>query len=266
MSRRPDSIFTYTKRARVVIFFILASLLTGTDAQLAASKLIVAISPDLPPYVLKNATGGLEVDMLRQALPNYTLEFIQMPYAELQTAIPTKRADISVGVQHFKDDGVFYSDEFITFENVAITKKAAGLKIDSIADLANHKVLTWQDAYLELGPEFKSLFSPDSPNRKNYVEIGDQREQVRMFWRASDDVIVIDRHIFNYFSAAMRHMPGELVFHSLFAPVTNFRVGFKDAALRDAFNQGLVRLCKSGEYENVLKRYNLELSHTICDR
>ena len=265
MNSRRGNIFAYVIHVGLMIFLPLASLPSDTQAQRTAPKLTVAISPDLPPYVLKKADGGLEVDLLRQALPDHTLHFIQMPYAELQTAVPSKRADVSVGVQQFSNDGVFYSDDFVTFENAAIAKKAAGLKIDSIADLANHKVLTWQDAYLELGPEFKRIFSPDSPNRRNYVEVGDQTEQVRMFWSARSDIIVIDRNIFNYISKQLKHSSSDVVYHSLFPPVTNFKVGFRDAALRDVFNRGLVRLCKSGSYAKVLERYKIELPHTICD-
>jgi len=82
---------------------------------------------------------------------------------------------------------------------------------------------------------------------------------------AKNDIIVIDRNVFSYVSAELRHSSSEVVFHSLFPPVTNFKAGFKDAALRDVFNQALGRLCESGGYAKVLKRYQVELPHTICD-
>ena len=46
-------------------------------------------------------------------------------------------------------------------------------------------MLTWGNAYLELGGEFEALFSPQSPQRKNYVEVADQKEQVRRFWEGT---------------------------------------------------------------------------------
>lgn len=230
------------------------------DDKKAVPKLTVAISPDIPPYVMKKATAGIEVDIVQHVLAGYAVRFIQMPYEELQTAVPQNRADVAVAVQQFSDDGVYYSDDSVTFVNVAITKKAAGLKIDSVADLANHKVLAWQGAYLELGPEFKRVFSPESPQWKNYVEVADQREQVRMFWQAKADIIVVDRSIFSYFSAEAGHATSEVVLHSLFPAVTKFKVGFKDATVRDAFNQGLNRFCESGSYAKLLNRYGVELS------
>ena len=121
-----------------------------------------------------------------------------MPKDELQTAVQQKLADVSVNVQS-AEDGVFYSNDSISFANYAISKKANGLKINRVADLKNHQVLAWQRAYLELGDEFKQLFSPQSPQRKNYTEVADQIDQVRMFWHGKNKIIVIDGSIFRYF-------------------------------------------------------------------
>lgn len=265
MSRDRRNARTTARPARFVTLLLLASLLAGHHALAAKPELTVAIPSDIPPYVMKKGTTGIEVDIVQRVLAGYTVHFIQMPYKELQTAVPQNGVDVAVSVKQFGDDGVFSSEDFVTFENFATTKKAAGLKIDSVADLANHKVLAWQDASLELGPEFKRFFSPESPQRKNYVEVDDQREQVRMFWQAKADIIVIDRSIFSYFSAETGHSTSEVAFHSLFPSVTNFKVGFKDAAVRDAFNRGLTRLCQSGDYAKLLKRYHVELPHTVCD-
>jgi polar amino acid transport system substrate-binding protein len=232
---------------------------------LSATKpeIVVAISLDMPPYVMQKATSGLEIDIVRYALRDYTLRFIQLPYKELQTAVPRKRADVSVGIQ-ISDDGAFYSVAFITFANYAISKKADGLKIDSISDLKNHHVLAWQKAYLELGDEFERLFSPQSPQHKNYTEVADQKEQVQMFWQGKSNVIVIDGSIFSHFSKAMGHSMSEVSLHPIFPPVTNFKVSFNDRAVRDLFNQGVIKLCDEGKYAQLLKRYDVKLQHTVC--
>lgn len=256
---------TSARPVRFAALLALVSLLAGCHAPTEKPQLTVAISSDIPPYVMQQAETGLEIDIVKQALPAYTVQFIQMPYQDLQAAVPEGRAEVAVGVQHFDDDDVFYSDDFVTFENVAVTKQDSGLQIESVADLANYKVLTWQDAWQELGPEFERLFSPQSAQRANYVEIADQSEQVRMFWEAEADVIVIDRSIFGYFSAEMEHSLDEVVVHSLFPVVTNFRVAFQDADLRDVFNQGLQELCESGDYPRLLRQYHVDLPRTICD-
>jgi polar amino acid transport system substrate-binding protein len=143
-----------------------------------AAELTVAIQVDTPPYVMKKATTGLEVDVIHAALAGDTVRFVQMPYADLQTVIQRHRADAAAAVQDFPEDtGVVYSRDLFTFENAAVTKKSAGLQIQGVADLASHGVLAWEDAYRELGPAFERQYAPGAPGRKHYVEIGDQAEQ-----------------------------------------------------------------------------------------
>lgn len=237
------------------------------DAGSEKQQLTVAISVDIAPYVMQNAMTGIEVDIATQALPGYQLNFIQMPYHKLQTAVAENQADVALGVQQFKEEeGIFYSHNFIDFVNSAITKKSAKLKIETLADLADHKVLTWQDAYRELGPEFEKLFSPDAPQRKNYVEIADQSEQIKKFWDAKAAVIVIDRSIFDAISQTTGHKLSEVEYHALFPEATYFKANFEEADVRDTFNAGLKKLCQSGEYTKLLKKYNINLPSTICDQ
>lgn len=255
------------KRRFLLRVLVTASLLlAGISHQtLAAAKpeLLVAISLDMPPYVMDKAGTGLEVDIVRQALKDYSLLFIQVPYGELQTAVQQKGVDVSLGVGE-EDKGIYCSADFITFANFAISRKADRFRIDSVADLKNHRVLTWGGAYLALGPEFEALFSPQSPQRKNYIEVADQEEQVRQFWKRKGQVIIIDRSIFNYFSKKMGHDPGKTSFHAIFPPVTNFKAGFRDATVRDRFDEGLADLCRSGEYAKLLRHYDVTVKQEIC--
>ncbi len=242
-------------------------LLTGISNHAQAAdkpELLVAVSLDIPPFVMDNAGTGLEVDIVRQALKGYSLLFIQLPYGELQTAVQQKRADVSLGVQQ-EDKDIFESTDFITFANFAISKKADGFRIDSVADLRNRRVLTWGNAYLALGPEFEAMFSPQSPQRKNYIEVADQKEQVRRFWEGKELVIVIDHSIFSYFSKKMGHDLDKVSFHAIFPPVTNFKAGFKDDAVRDRFNESLAAMCKSGEYAKLLHEYGVVVKQEVCE-
>jgi len=211
--------------------------------------------------VMKRATSGLEVALMHEALPGRKLRFIQLPYAQLQTAIQKKRADVSVGVREgidADDSGVNFSDEFVTFVNFAITKKSAGMKIDSVVDLAGHRILTWEDADQDLGDAFKAMYSPAAAERKNYQEFANQRQQVATFWEGHNVVCVIDGSIFRYFSLQMGHPLDQVDYHAIFPPTTKFRVGFADATLRDGFNAQLKKLHDSGQYQQVLERFHAE--------
>lgn len=264
MSRDHRNAPTSARPAGFVTFLLLASLLASGRVLAAKPMLTVAISPDMPPYVMKKATSGIEVDIVQHILAGYLLHFVQLPFKELEVAVTQKRADVVVSVQGV-EEGAFYSKAFISFANYAISKKAAGLNITRVADLENHRVLAWQDAYLELGPAFRELFAPESPQRQNYVEVANQREQVRLFWKSKDAVTVIDRSIFSYLSGEMGHAMREVILHALFPAVSSFKVGFKDATVRDAFDRGLTELCQNGKYAKVLTRYHVDLPRTVCD-
>ena len=228
-------------------------------------KLTVAISTDMPPYVMDSGSEGLEVVIVRQALAGYELEFIQMPLSDVQNAVQEKKADVAIGV--LVDGGeIYYSDHLVTFVNFAISKKSDELAINAIDDLKTHPVLTWQNAYLELGDDFKTLFSPGSEYRSNYHEFGDQAQQVAQFWKADKQVIVIDRSIFEFFSKAMKQSTDSVEYHSLFPPVTEFKASFKDKAVKDSFNKKLKEMCESGDYVKLLEMYDVELETTICDK
>jgi len=249
------------------VFVLVLLLLAGLGQQALADlkpELLIAISLDIPPFVMDNAASGLEVSIVRKALGDYNLSFIQLPYEKLQTAVQKKQADVSLGVQP-DDSDVHYSADFINFVNYAISKKAEGLQIDSVADLRGHQVLTWENAYLELGNEFEEMFSPQSSQRENYIEVADQMEQVRAFWESQDRIIVIDQSIFVYFSKELGHEINEVNFSAIFPPVTNFKAGFKDVTVRNQFNDGLAAMCKSGEYKKLLNHYGVVATKTVCE-
>lgn len=255
------------RKALALLSLTLISPILISEAALADKpELTTAISLDIPPYVMENATKGLEVDLMRRALADASLSFTQMPYAELQTAVQQGGVDVSIGVRRSDDAGVHYSEPFITFENVAVSRKSDDLKIDTVDDLGDHKVLTWQGADRELGEAFERLFGPGAPHRGHYVEVANQKEQVRQFWEDKGSIAVIDRSIFVYFTKELGHAMNEADLHRLFPPITDFRVAFKDPALRDTFNLRQAEMCRTGEYEALLERYDVILQKTVCDK
>jgi len=249
------------KSMLVALLFVTGFTLSAPAAD--HSDLRVTISLDIPPYVMNHAASGLEVDLMREALAGHQLHFSQLPYEELQTAIPLQKADVSVGVQA-DDSGVYYSNDFITFANYAIAKQSDKLNINKVADLRGHQVLTWENAYLELGKEFEAQYAPQAPERKNYLEVADQTEQVKKFWEGKDNVIVIDYNIFVRLSIQLGYDLRQARLFNLFSPVTNFKAGFKDAKLRDRFNQTITIMCHNGKYAELMKHYGILVKQTVC--
>jgi polar amino acid transport system substrate-binding protein len=248
------------KRATTSLSMVALSMLVVV-APARAEELVIAFTPDTPPYVMDEGQTGIEIEIVRVALApkGYTFTVRQMPYGELADAVKEQGVDAAATVTEM-NNGTFYSDEYITFHNAAFTKKSAHLTIDSIEDLKGQTVLAWENAYEDLGPKFEALFSPDvkAPYREKYHEIANQRDQVEEFWKADADVIVIGEAVMKWFSKELADVvdtKSPLVIHEIFPKKTKFRISFESAKVRDDFNAGLKALRASGEYDKIYAKY-----------
>lgn len=246
---------------RITCFVLLAMAAFVLIATVHAKELVIAFSTDAPPYDMDGGKAGIEIDIVRAALKpsGYTFIAQQMPYGKLADAVRKHGVDAAATVTT-EDNGTFYSDNYITFQNVAFTKKAAGLTIDTIADLKGKSIVAWQNAYEDLGPEFKALFAPQvrEPYHSKYREIGDQKQQVEMFWKGEAEVIVIDESVMQWFTkelAGKVDTSAAIVSHKIFPAKTPFRISFKSEQVRDDFNAGLKAIRASGEYQKIYDKY-----------
>ena len=226
-----------------------------------ADELVVAFSLDAPPYIMDEGKRGIERDIVRHALEfkGHKFRAVQMPYGELADAVVTKGVDAAATVTPL-DNGTFYSDDYITFHNAAITKRSSGLKIRSIADLKGKSIVAWQNAYEDLGPEFRALFSPQvtAAYREKYREIADQKQQVEMFWKGEAQVIVIDEAVMQWFTRELADdvdTSSALVYDRIFPAKTQFRISFKSGQVRNDFNAGLKHIRSTGLYRKIYDRY-----------
>lgn len=250
--------------------FVLAILFGYASFSFAAKspdpmKLNVAIEKDAPPYVDNRAERGLEVDVILKSLPGYSISFIQMGWGYIPDAMNKGIANAEANaIKDEEPDKYYYSNYYIGFVNYAISHKEKGYIIDSVDDLVGHDLIVWKNAHLVLGSEFKRLFSPGAPGRKNYVEAQNSKNQVLDFWNNSDSVIVIDKSIFMNFSIIEGHSMDMVDIHKIFLPVTKFRMAFKEEKPRDDFNKGLALLCSKGLYAKMLKEYGVPKKANIC--
>jgi polar amino acid transport system substrate-binding protein len=227
---------------------------------MSAHELVIAVQLDTPPYVMDQAATGIEIDIIREALRpgGYTFTTRQMSYGHLLDAVATSGVDAAASVIK-REDGCYYSENYIAFRNAAITKKAAGIRIDTIADLKGKSIVAWEDAYEDLGAEFQALFSPRAQEaRGQYREIANQAEQVEMFWKGEAEVIVIDESVMGWFTSALSgkiDTTAALAYHRIFAGETQFRIAFRSERVRDDFNAGLKQLRASGGYDAIHRRY-----------
>jgi polar amino acid transport system substrate-binding protein len=250
----------------VTIFVVITiGFIMTVMAQNRSKKLVIAFGVDKPPFVFDQEQRGLEIDIVREALKykGHTFSVKHMPNNRLQVALLEMKNIDGVATVRKKDDGTYYSDNFITFENFAITKKKSGLVINTIADLKGLHIVAWQKAYRDFGPEFEKLFSPDPPYNspyfgKQYLEIPSQRNQNIMFWQGRADVIIVDKTIFEYYRKELSkefNTSEEVVYHQIFPELTHYQVAFRDPKIRDDFNEGLTYLRDKGIYQKLVDNY-----------
>lgn len=237
------------------VFFILSPSFVFSD------EINLSVGLTVAPYVIKankpdEEDSGFEVDIVREAFAfgDYSVRFVHQPLE--RTKISFKQGTVD-GVTAIKDhypeiQGAFVSDEYITYHNFAVSLKSRNLKINSLSDLKNKKIIAFQQAKYAFGKEFQQM----AENNTGYKEIADQTHQIGMFFLERTDVIVLDHRIFKYIQKRLKNIPTnqEVTFHKLFEP-SIFRIAFREKEIRDVFNQGLRKLISSGRYDEIILSY-----------
>ncbi len=241
-----------------LLFFTLApSLVLSAQVKLSVGLMVA-------PYVIKapsarDRDSGFEIDIVREAfaLGGYKVQFIHQPLERTKISFKQKLVDgvLTIKEHYPQVQGAFMSDEYITYHNFAVSLASANLKIDSIADLKDKKIISFQQARFAFGKKFE-LMADKNPG---YKEIADQKNQIGMFFLKRTDVIILDHRIFKYIKSRLENIPTEqeVTFHRLFDPSV-FRVAFREKTTRDIFNQGLKTLKSSGRYEEIIQSYMKE--------
>lgn len=231
----------------------------------SAALLRVAVNADKPPYAFLNGAGkpaGSEWDVLETAMARlgHQLVPVVVNKARLELSVKTGNADIALSVQGRDGDGLYFSEMFSKFENVAISRKADRVFLRNLNDLDKYRFVIWQGGWNDLGPSFAARYRPDANGHHpaNYVQSSSQETQSRVFWNKRVDVIVVDRAIFAWYRrklAATLKVDDELVYHDVFDSTTNYGAAFSDRALRDRFNTTLRAMHDDGSVRQIMARY-----------
>ncbi len=229
-----------------------------------SKELDIAFGQSRPPYIYHELGiwRGIEIDIVRESLRYQGYSFkneIHVVNKRLKKAVTTMGFDAAVSVQE-SDDGTYYSDSFITYKNIALSKKKDGIVINNTEDLTKYTTVAWQSAYLNLGPEYEKFFGPNTSKShlEKYSEFGDQERQNAFFWLGRAQILIVDKYVFQWFRkklASTYDTTEQIELHDIFPVETHYQVSFKDKILRDDFNQGLKHLKDTGKYQAIIQRY-----------
>ncbi|HJV06977.1 MAG TPA: transporter substrate-binding domain-containing protein [Chromobacteriaceae bacterium] len=220
----------------------------------AAPKVItIAFGESMPPYVIQESNSGLEMDIVRAALKaqGYDLTPVYYSQARLRLGLRSSRVD---GIATVNDVPGNLSDIYIRYEDVAITLAERHLLLRSIEDLAHYRVLGFPQAAHYLGKRYYAM----AQRNPNYSEPPNQLDQNRLLYHNAADVVVADRRIYHWMDRQLQQVynerPRPVEEHALFMRVP-YRVVFRSATVRDAFNAGLRTIQKNGQYAQILNHY-----------
>ncbi|MBR7746391.1 substrate-binding periplasmic protein [Undibacterium baiyunense] len=245
---------------KYLLFFCLPCL----QLSAAAAELKIAFATDRPPYCFRqdNLDQGIEIDLLRQIMGQYghTIKVSTIPKVRLIKAVKEKEVDAAATVQDDKDPSLYFSDPYLEFQNMVISKSKQAIELKSLQDLSRFSFIIWQDGWKNLGPEFEAKYRPDTNGSfpKNYHQAFNQLSQNKMFWADRVQLIIIDKTIFQHHQRLLAkefNTSEALTYHDLIKSKTSYAVVFQRAELRQQFNEGLKKIRANGIYQKIIDSY-----------
>ena len=219
----------------------------------------VAFNKPREPYIFdKSYIKGIEYDLIKKTLSKsniYINEITHLSYEKLEMALKDDYTlDMAVSIKE-KDDGFYYSSDFIGFENVAVSRVKDDLIIDKIEDLPGKKIGAFYKSHKYLGKKYNELFNP-SKKSDSFKEYPRTEKLLMDFFNKKTDVIILDKDIFKWYLKKLKKESVDLYrFHYIFWKENSYKIAFRDDYLRNIFNDNYSTMKKSGEVDNIILNY-----------
>lgn len=222
----------------------------------AKEQLVVAVGLAKPPYVIQADDSGFELDLIRNIFKKMgkSTKFVYTPFGHTSKMLKVKDVDaVMTTNQHVFSDESKLSDVYISYQNVAISLKESNLTINTVEDLANYTIASFQKADKVLGQTFADAVD----KCPLYLKIADQSQQPALLLKQRVEVLIMDLRIFQYFAGelGLDDIDGQFTIHPIF-PMTDYRMAFKSKKHVQAFNDIWAQYQQSGEYLQLKESYN----------
>lgn len=244
------------------IIILIATLLFSFESSLAAAHsendkhVHIATSASIPPYFIKEQDKGIVADIIKESFKTqgYKVSFSYFSNNEIQKSLLTKHV---VGAFNFptrKISNLYYTKPIIHYENIVVTLTKTGHNIESLSDLTNLNVGSFENSLNFLGDDFKNKVNDFT----SYTEYKIQEEQVKDLLNKKVDAIIIDKNIFDFYyhkiSGNQSNKNHEITKSFLF-PRSARPLAFLNKKLRNEFDKGFIKLQESGDYYKILHKY-----------
>lgn len=219
----------------------------------------MAFGEKIPPFCFPQTNSGIELEVISEALAyrGHVLKPVYFPFARIPVAFKARQVDAAMTDlgEDMSQQGAYYGDPAVTYDNVLITLDERKLQIKSPDDLKGLTVIAFQGAAKRY-PEWLSAVK----NAGNYTEQNDQSIQVKTLEKGRYDVVLSDRNIYRYFALQITKQSGvklKPVQEHRFVTLNpnDYRPVFRDKAIRDDFNAGLKHLKDSKRFQAIYDKY-----------
>jgi polar amino acid transport system substrate-binding protein len=245
-------------KIRRILWTALLIVFSSSHLQAEQKTINIAIGFSLGPYILSNGDGILG-DIITESFSHsdQLVNFNFYSNADAIKAFTDKKYDAVAIVKPGLTTG-HLSGPIISFNNRLIALQESGIKISSLNDLKNYKVIGFSNASKFMGSNFKRAIT----QAKEYKEIEDQQKQVEALYKGETDIILADEVIFEYYRKRLRYKnPLSPLFHKKveykfqFAP-SYYYISFHDEKLKSAFAKGFKKLTQSGRVDDIYNHYS----------
>jgi polar amino acid transport system substrate-binding protein len=170
-----------------------------------AENVRISFGETLKPWVMNDGKGGILIDMLNACLKpsGHTISVRLFPYTRRLIEYNNQNVDAVTDINETiiannRLQG-HYTGDLYAYKNYFYSLSENNFQLDTIADIGQRSLVSWQGAKFTLGREYQEM----ALNNSSYVEIDSQEAQVRLLAEGRTDFIQMDDEIFNYYRQSL---------------------------------------------------------------
>lgn len=230
-------------------------ILAENNTSHGLKQITLAVGISKPPYILDKAKRGIEIEWVSQILNSagFSVRYIELPTSRSIKMLEAGHVDGVMTIKKGLIDGgkYFFSDEYISYKNFAITLKKQKLKVNRIDDLAEYPVIAFKNAKKLLGKKYRKTVSEND----DYREVSKQVIQNKMLSSGRTHVAIADKRIFSFYHKKLGLNDFDsFTFHPIF-PESRYRIVFANKMVRNAFNKSLRSLQTTSLFSTIENKY-----------
>lgn len=235
---------------------LIALLLCAHLQHALAQDVIMAFGEKIPPFCFPESNTGIEIDVIGEALALKGHKLIPkyFPLARVPVEFKVRRVDAAMTDLGAGEQGGFFANPAVIYNNAIITLKSRQHKIHTPEDLQTLKISSFAGADTRYPAWLNQV-----RQQGHYFEENNQALQVIGLNNRKYDAVLSDVSIFQYFAAQLQRSGTQLQefeVHPVFTPNPNdYRPVFRSENIRNDFNAGLQELKSSGRYQAIYDHY-----------